>query len=231
MADAQCGRTMPITTTLKRAASNVGGDLQVVSKMPGYSTGIPAKECKVGSRLREVPGSTCETCYAFEGFYKVYKTSIDRAQYARLEALDHPEWVESMVRLITHYCTEGDRTSQRGRYFRWHHSGDLQSLKHLWRIIEVVKRTPNVYHWIPTREYRVVATYRRLYGEFPDNVVVRQSAHMVDHAPPSGYGLPTSTVVTDHAKATCPAPDQGNACLDCRACWDPNVDNVAYQKH
>jgi len=39
----------------------------------------------------------------------------------------------------------------------------------------------------------------------------------------------TSTVVTEGA--TCPAPKQGNACGDCRACWDPKVKNVAYGKH
>jgi len=26
----------------------------------------------------------------------------------------------------------------------------------------------------------------------------------------------------------CPAPDQGNECGECRACWDPEVKNVAY---
>jgi hypothetical protein len=98
------------------------------------------------------------------------------------------------------------------------------------RIVEVCEKTPNVRHWVPTREYKVVGLYRKLYGEFPSNLVVRLSAHMVDSSPPSGYGLPTSTV-TRNGGATCPAPTQGNKCLDCRACWEPTVVNVAYKYH
>ena len=30
---------------------------------------------------------------------------------------------------------------------------------------------------------------------------------------------------------TCPAAEQDNKCLSCRACWDRNVPNVAYGKH
>jgi len=41
----------------------------------------------------------------------------------------------------------------------------------------------------------------------------------------------TSTVVTDPSKATCPAPQQGNECKSCRACWDKKVKNVAYLAH
>jgi len=41
----------------------------------------------------------------------------------------------------------------------------------------------------------------------------------------------TSTVTTDKAKATCPAPDQDNQCKDCRACWNRQIKNVAYYKH
>jgi hypothetical protein len=40
----------------------------------------------------------------------------------------------------------------------------------------------------------------------------------------------TSTVVSGPGR-TCPAPDQDNKCLSCRACWDPKVKNVAYGKH
>jgi hypothetical protein len=33
------------------------------------------------------------------------------------------------------------------------------------------------------------------------------------------------------AGETCPSPAQNNQCGTCRACWDPNVANVAYRKH
>ena len=58
------------------------GGLSKPSKMPGWSIGIPAKECKTGSKLRKVKGSTCYDCYALKGCYvfKVYKTHSTRDQ-------------------------------------------------------------------------------------------------------------------------------------------------------
>jgi hypothetical protein len=216
--------------TLAQAKRHTGGGLQVVSKMPGYCYAIPARNCKVGAKLRKISGSTCASCYAFEGFYKVYANSIDRAQAARLASLRDALWVESMAFLINHYCRDGESKALRGTFFRWHHSGDIQSIDHLRDIVAVVASTPNVTHWLPTREYAIVAKYRAIYGEFPTNLTVRLSAHMVDGAAPSGFGLPTSTVTTHH-DATCPAPTQGNACGDCRACWNPDVADVSYGLH
>jgi hypothetical protein len=216
--------------TLAQAKRHTGGGLQIVSKMPGYAYAIPARNCKVGAKLRKIAGSTCASCYAFEGFYKVYATSIDRAQAARLESLKDALWVESMAFLINHYCRDGEAKTLRGSFFRWHHSGDIQSIDHLRDIVAVVAATPNVTHWLPTREYAIVAKYRAIYGDPPANLVIRLSAHMVDGDAPSGFGLPTSTVTTNH-DATCPAPTQGNACGDCRACWSPDVADVSYGLH
>ena len=218
--------------TLAQAKRNVGGTLQIVSKMPGYAWAIPAKECNVGARLRQVAGSTCEGCYAFKGNYARYETSIDKGQYARFAQLENPEWIESMATLINHYCRDGKAKNLRGKYFRWHHSGDIQDIAHLRRIVKVVEATPTVSHWIPTREYLTVAKYRALYGEFPSNLTVRLSAHMVDGDAPSGYSLPTSTVVTDQTE-TCQAtmPQNKSECGSCRACWSSEVKNIAYAKH
>ena len=41
----------------------------------------------------------------------------------------------------------------------------------------------------------------------------------------------TSSVVTNPEARTCAAPDQGNECKDCRACWDRSTPDVAYGKH
>ena len=43
----------------KEAWQLVGG-LSKPSKMPGWSIGIPAKECKTGAKLRLIPNSVCE---------------------------------------------------------------------------------------------------------------------------------------------------------------------------
>ena len=39
------------------------------SKMPGLSYSLPAWECKTGSKLRQVKGSVCASCYALKGNY------------------------------------------------------------------------------------------------------------------------------------------------------------------
>ena len=65
-------------------------------------------------------------------------------------------------------------------------------------------------------------------GLKPDNLEIRFSAAMVITSAPRTW-TNTSTVVTKGS--TCPAPRQGNECRDCRACWDPEVKNVAYGQH
>ena len=189
------------------------GTLSKPSKMPGWSYGIPAKECKVGSKLAKIPGTVCHGCYALKGCY-VFPV-VQAAQYKRLAAIDNPLWVKAMAAQILR---------RRSKYFRWHDSGDLQSLKHLAKIFAVARLTPDVNHWLPTRE----AWVKPYIARAPKNLVIRFSMPMIDQ--PAAESWPhTSTVVT--TGRTCPAPDQNNTCGDCRACWDPNVKNVAYGKH
>lgn len=202
----------------KREAIGTAGTLSKPGKMPCHAISIPASACSVGSKLVSVPDSVCFGCYALKGNYRF--SNVKSAMQRRLDGITHDHWVDAMVFLID---DTGDD------YFRWHDSGDIQSLQHLDRICQVARRTPSVRHWIPTREYALVKEYRQSH-EIPKNLVIRLSAHMVDGEPPSGYGLPTSTV-TRTGQRTCPAPDQGNKCRDCRACWNPNVANVAYSYH
>jgi hypothetical protein len=202
------------------------GGLSAPSKMPGYAYSLPARECKTGSKLRNVQGSTCSCCYAMKGRYVFPK--VQAALYRRLESLSDPRWIDAMAELI-------NRRSVKHPHFRWHDSGDIQSLDHLRAIVRVCELTPHVSHWIPTREYRIVAEYRKTYGDFPPNLNVRMSAHMIGGKAPHFDGLTISTVSTDSAQypdaLKCPAPSQGNECGDCRACWNPDVLHVDYHKH
>ena len=193
----------------------ITGSLSKPSKMPGHAYGLPAKECKTGSKLAQVEGSTCSGCYALKGCY-VFKV-VQAAQYKRLKAINHPLWVRAMAAQIN---------AKRVKFFRWHDSGDVQGLNHLLKIFEVCKLSPDVQHWMPTRE----AWVKKYIDSAPANLVIRFSATMVDQAAPSSWPN-TSTVVTDGAQATCPAPKQDNACKDCRACWDPKIKNIAYLAH
>ena len=196
----------------KEAWALVGG-LSKPSKMPGWSIGIPAKECKTGSKLRLIPKSVCAECYALKGCY-VFQ-NVQAAQYKRLEAISHPDWVQAMTTLIN---------SKKPDVFRWHDSGDVQDLQHLEKIFEVCRATPEKRHWMPTRE----AWIKDHMASCPDNLVVRFSSPMVDQGPVKSWAN-TSTVSTK--SRTCPAPDNNNECGSCRACWDPLVKNIEYGKH
>ena len=196
----------------KEAWALVGG-LSKPSKMPGWSIGIPAKECKTGKKLRQIKNSVCEGCYALKGCY-VFAV-VQKAQYKRLDAIKNPYWVEAMATLIN---------SKKPDVFRWHDSGDVQDLDHLNKIYEVCRLTPSKRHWLPTRE----AWIKDHLASKPDNLVIRFSAPMVDQAAPDSWPN-TSEVVT--AGATCPAAQQDNECRDCRNCWNPEIKVIKYGKH
>jgi hypothetical protein len=197
----------------EKALFIIGGSLSKPSKMPGWSIGLPAKECKTGGKLRDVKGSVCYDCYALKGCY-VFKV-VQQAQYRRLKAIRDPQWVEAMAHLIN---------SKRPRVFRWHDSGDVQDLNHLQKIYEVCRLTPSKRHWMPTRE----AWIKDHLQDKPDNLVIRLSSPMVDQGPVSSWPN-TSTVVT--SGATCPAPKQNNECGTCRNCWNPEIKNISYGIH
>lgn len=202
-----------------REAEAIAGKLGKPSKMPGYAYGLPAFYCPVGSKLVNVPGSVCASCYALKGRYVF--PAVRAAQEKRIQSLQDPRWVDALVFMIQRRkCT----------FFRWHDSGDLQGVWHLEKIVEVARRCPDTQFWIPTREKATVRKYVAQHGEFPPNLVVRVSGTMVDGPPPSGFAH-TSTVVTDKKVASCPAYQQGGVCGSCRACWDPAVKNVSYPKH
>ena len=198
---------------LKKEAREITGGLSKPSKMPGPAHNLPAWKCITGVKLQAVPGSVCAGCYAMKGRnrFRNVREALDR----RLQALEHPLWVEAMVTLIK------DQD-----WFRWHDSGDIQSLKHLENIFKVCKQTPETKHWMPTREVKFLKDIDP--ATVPPNLIIRISSHMIDQGPVKHWPL-TSTVVT--SGRTCPAPEQGNSGGSCRACWDRSTPNVAYGKH
>ena len=127
------------------------------SKMPGLSYSLPAWECKTGWKLAQVPGTPCFSCYAKKGNYTRYP-AIKAAQYRRLEAIKSPLWVEAMAAKIKNQ-----------KWFRWHDAGDVQSVEHMQKIIEVCKLTPNTKHWLPTQERQFLPAPE----DVPENLVIR----------------------------------------------------------
>ena len=197
---------------LKKEAKKITGGLSAPSKMPGPAYNLPAQACITGSKLVKLPGSVCHGCYALQGRYRF--KNVKDALSRRLASIMDPRWVEAMVVLI-----------DKEPFFRWHDSGDLQSVQHLKNIFEVCNRTPGTQHWLPTREVKFLPLN---FDAIPKNLIIRLSGHKIDKAAASFWPW-TSTVVT--AGRTCPAPDQNNECKDCRACWSRDTANVAYGKH
>ena len=201
---------------LKEAKAITGG-LSNPGKMPGFAYNLPTWACITGTKLRDVEGSTCSGCYAHErGRYRF--PNVKEALNRRLKSLMDPKWIEAMTVLVAHY-------SLKVPFFRWHDSGDLQSVQHLKNIFEVCNATPQVEHWIPTREAKFLPLNT---DSIPKNLIMRLSGHKIDK-PAAGFWPWTSTVVTQ-AKS-CPAAEQENQCKDCRACWDRGTANIAYPLH
>jgi len=210
----------------KKDAEKIVGKLYKNDKMPCKSYTLPAgTKCPVGSTLMNNPNSTCAGCYALKGFSLVFAKNVNPFREFKLAALNHPQWVEAMVAMIG-----------KDSYFRWHDSGDIQSLDHFLRIVLVCYKTPHCKHWLPTREYNVIRQYLAMGGVIPENLTVRLSGYMVDCKPPQPNGLVHLTTSTVHDKVApygmaCNAPSQGGHCLNCRACWSDKVQSVSYHKH
>jgi len=201
-------------------AEKIVGKLSRTSKMPTFSISLSASACNTGSKLRNIPGSVCYNCYAHKGCYTFPQAKA--AMQRRYDALDHEQWIEAMVYILTHK----KRIVQSG-LFRWHDSGDFQSKEHVERILEVARQTPDIIHWIPTKE-RKLANYAKQIG-IPDNVVLRLSGAMIDGAAPEFAH--TSTVVSKKEDATCNSYANNGKCGDCRMCWDKTIKNIAYLNH
>ena len=195
----------------KYEAEEITGGLSAPGKMPEGSYNLPASACQTGAKLRLIPDTPCYKCYAFKGNYVRYP-AVQKALQRRLKSLNHPQWVEAMTVLV-----KGQK------HFRWHDSGDIQSVDHLKKIFEVCKRTPDTKHWLPTQERKYLPM-----GSYPDNLVIRLS-NAKNNTKPGNAWTHWSTVVD--SGGDCPASKQGNQCGTCRRCWSRDVKHVTYPKH
>jgi hypothetical protein len=205
------------------------GGLSSPSKMPSFSYNIPAWECKQGAKLMKVAGSTCSSCYAMKGRYGF--PNVKNAMYKRFHLISKVMWVEAMVLEIA--------MTEKSGYFRWHDSGDIQDNSHLDKIVSIAALLPQIKFWLPTREYKILDKYE---GIIPQNLVVRFSAHLIDSYKEVSKKQHKSVVVSKETNfdsmelknsVICHATraDSSHKCESCRACWDADVETVAYLKH
>jgi hypothetical protein len=203
------------------------GTLSVPSKMPSYSFSIPAQKCITGSKLRLKKNSTCSSCYALKGRYVF--PNVKEALFNRLNkmnSLGFDKWTELMTELIAR--------KEKSGFFRWHDSGDLQSIDHLKAIVQIANNLPQIKFWLPSREVKIIKDYINDGNVIPDNLNIRISAFFIGSAlnPKELKRLGcTGSSVGFKSSFNCPSSKQGNKCLDCRACWNKSVDNVNYHLH
>jgi hypothetical protein len=195
---------------LKKEAERITGGLSAPGKMPEGSYNLPASACQTGAKLREIPGTPCHGCYAFKFRYNF--KPVKKALARRLASLGHPQWVEAMITLV-----------KKKKHFRWHDSGDIQSVDHLKKIFEVCNNTPATMHWLPTQERKYLPL-----GSYPKNLVIRLSNAKNNTKPGNGWTHWSTVVDTG---GDCPASKQGNVCGSCRRCWSRDVKHVTYPKH
>ena len=110
---------------LKKEANKITGGLSAPGKMPEGSYNLPASACQTGAKLREIPDTPCYKCYAFKGRYNF--PNVKAALARRLASLMDARWVEAMTVLV-----------KNKKHFRWHDSGDIQSVDHLKKILKFV---------------------------------------------------------------------------------------------
>ena len=200
----------------KKEASKITGGLSAPGKMPEGSYNLPASACQTGAKLREIPGTPCYGCYAFKGRYNF--PNVKDALSRRLDSITHPQWVEAMAVLI-----------KGKKHFRWHDSGDLQGPEHLKKIFEVCKLTPDTMHWLPTQERKLLQFLDP--DIIPPNLIIRLSNAKNDTKPGNAWTHWSTVVKSPRAGHVCPAPEQGNSCKDCRACWSKDVKEIQYRLH
>lgn len=243
---------------IQEAWDEIGG-LSRTSKMPCYSYSIPAAHCVTGAKLAQLPNTVCSKCYALKGMYMM--PSVQRAmdtRYSKVQqALSDPgyrlRFGTSFATVLNYLAKQTYRTIERKgaepppvldkRYFRWHDSGDIQSVEHLELIAWIADLTmPLVRHWLPTREAVVVHRYLED-NEVPPNLTIRLSVHKVDQPIPDQWlnllhdrepkvkfsGVHKGSEPGEQFVA-CRAPNQDHKCLDCRQCWhDPSP--ISYSLH
>lgn len=213
-----------------KTAKAIGGNVSTKNTKMGTTTyAIDAFACITGSKLAAQDGTVCSKCYAIK--LQKLRPSVDKGWKSNLAKWNTAvatgtvsQWVVALAFQINRYNTDG--------YHRWFDSGDLQSIEMLDAIVRVAYLTPNIKHWLPTREVKIVSEYLKN-NTIPANLVIRVSSPMVN-----GHPLPhfanTSTVHTKDAKPVgfaCGAYDNGGKCGDCKACWTKTVQNVSYPKH
>lgn len=195
--------------------------LSKTSKLGCYSWSLQAGDTCPGSYAQNgelVPA--CQGCYAKGGNYRFKNVKAPREHNQQDWKRD--SWVSEMVDALRGH----DR-------FRWFDSGDMYAVKLAEKILQVMERTPDVKHWLPTRMHKF-PKFRPVLRQMEalPNVAVRRSSDAIDGSFGPEHG---STIVpsgeTPDGVSICPAYTQEGRCGTCRNCWDKDVAVIGYVQH
>lgn len=162
----------------------------------------------------------CQGCYATTGNYRF--ANVKKPREFNREDWKRDSWVNDMLIAL-----------DSSRYFRFFDSGDMYSIELAEKILELCTKANWVKFWIPTRMHKfkkfeqVISKMQAL-----PNVVVRFSSDSV-----TGEiieGKTTSTIFSDKLPANafeCKAYQHEGKCNGCRACYDKDVQVIAYKAH
>lgn len=227
--------------TLKHAVSVAGKVQPGNSKIVGSTYNLPTELCKTGQKLAKVSGSVCASCYATKiekGIHGKTVLASEWNNYNKWVNCERSEWIHAIAKQIENRSRLKHKNGKAGAgLHRWFSSGDLQGMGMLKAIVEVCKLTPNVKHWLPTKEKGIVNQYLRTVGDFPDNLNVRLSDPMID----GNQIIATDSKITrssvqktkELAGHLCPvtADKSRKSCGSCKACWDKSVQYIVYKAH
>lgn len=198
--------------------------ISVTSKLDGIrSWSLQALETCPGSIA--APGElvdACKGCYATTGNYRFENVKAPRRH--NKEDWQRLAWVDDMVAELN-----------KDRFFRWFDSGDMYTLALAEKILEVMKRTPWVSHWLPTRMYKF-PKFRQVLAEMQalPNVSVRFSSDSITgQYTKKLHGsviVPTAADIKP-GMTLCRAYENEGKCSGCRACYDKKVKVIAYPAH
>ncbi|MBC8430253.1 MAG: hypothetical protein H8D92_02520 [Pelagibacteraceae bacterium] len=245
-------KIVPIWKTYKDIylylTGKTGDYLTSTSKMSNGSFGYSASNCKAGGYLQKIKNSICSLCYGMVGCY-AFKNYITKSKRT-VESVSKEFWKEGMVFLIN---------KKQYKEFRWFDNGDLLSDKMLRDVFYIAEHTPDVKHWLPTKEYRMIRRVIESGLHKPDNLDIRLSAFKINGKPPmklarrlgvncsvsltpkefkkrinslGGFKCHTAYSIKGKYKETNPELyERLSSCSGCTACYNNKVDVIYYEVH
>ena len=216
------------------------GELNVtISKQNKKLGNIPAFNTLAGNRLLTLSNGTILTnivgtcgkhckkcfhdCYAVR-YIKCHHNSTVRPYAANTIVMRHDP--DKLRKAIKEYCDKNIV-----KYFRFHTSGELESLQQFFIYCKICLENPDVIFYIYTKAFDILEKYLNLGEEFPNNLVINLSEwHGNTEGLPQGILSRCNIFSYDDGESEfaaslphCPAVDKkghdtGVTCAQCRRC-------------